>query len=336
MRNVKKVLAILLLLALCTSILSCASCKMEKPVATCAGYEILYEELRYVTLNQKDVMRKQYGSTIFDTPESAELYRDELEQAVTERLKESYAVLAACNYYLPNLKLDSKEIEKEVDAYFDAIENKKEYLKQAEKQYMTESFLRLNLSVAIMKDHLRVELCTRGICFSDSQQDAFFSWIRGGNGAYVQHIFIRNDEGESVEENRALAQDIANRLSDGTLTLQEAISSAAYNQDPSNLSPYYVIKNNDLDPVSDPKLEEAILALSSMPAGSVSAPVEVENGFYVYYRLGDSDDFLRGNLETLLDEHQKSMTERVIAEFSKGLVIEWNDYGKSLDLLEIQ
>ena len=233
MRMIKKALAMLLLLSLCASILSCASCKMEKAVATCAGYDILYEELRYVTLNQKDVMRKQYGSTIFDTPESAELYRDELEFAVSERIKESYAVLAACNYYLPNLKIDSKEIEKEVDAYFDALENKKEFLKEAEKQYMTENFLRFNLSVAIMKDRLRAELGTREICFSDNQQEAFFSWIRGGNGAYVQHIFIRNDEGESVEDNRALAQDIANRLADGSLTLNSAIANAAYNQDPS-------------------------------------------------------------------------------------------------------
>ena len=114
------------------------------------------------------------------------------------------------------------------------------------------------------------------------------------------------------------------------------MSNAEYNQDPTNLTPYYVIKNNDFDPVSDPTLEAAVLSLSSKPAGSVSDPIEVENGFYVYYRLEDSDAFLRGKLEALLDEHQKSMTERVIAEFSKGLVIEWNDYGKSIDLLKME
>ncbi len=336
MQILKRTIAVLLLLALCVPILSCANCKMEKPVATCAGYEILYEEVRYLTLNQKELMKKTYGAHIFDTPESAESYRAELEAAVEEMLKDSYAVLAACNYYLPNVKINDDSIQDEVDRYFDQIEDQKAYFKAAEEMYMTENFVRFNMAVAIMKERLRAELGARDICFADNLQEAFFSWIRGGNGAYVQHIFIKNDEGESIEDNRTLAQKIANQLSSGELSLAEAVGSAVYNQDPANLTPYYILRDNDYDALNNKVLEEAALSLASAPAGTVSAPIEADNGFYVFYRVEDSDILLRSKLEELLDQHQKSITERVIAEFAKGLVIEWNDYGKELDLLEIE
>ena len=54
----------------------------RKVVGTCAGYDVLYEELRYVTLTYKDMLEATYGEGIWDDPATAEQYRAELEETV--------------------------------------------------------------------------------------------------------------------------------------------------------------------------------------------------------------------------------------------------------------
>ena len=44
----------------------------RKTVATCNGYDIPYEELRFVTLFYKDSLEGKYGTGIWDDPTTAE------------------------------------------------------------------------------------------------------------------------------------------------------------------------------------------------------------------------------------------------------------------------
>ena len=337
MRTFKKALCLCLALLLCLPLLACSGCnKMEKKVATCAGYDVRYEELYYLVSLHKQIMKKNYGAHIFDTPESAEQYRAELEAAVLEDLKENYAVLAACNHYLPELEIDSEEIQAQVDAFIkdsaSAFNSEKEFFEASEQYYnMTEGFIRFSTAVSVMEDRLRVELAARGLFFADSQREEFFTWIREGNGAYVQHLFIRNDPGERIEDNRAIAEEARELLNKGELTPREAIGSAKYNQDPGNTAPYYVVKD-----VYDPVLEEAALSLSQKPGGWVSDIVETGEGFYVFIRVDDSDDLLDLKLSSLLSSYQWAKTEEIKNTFRDSLVFEWTRFGKKLDWLEIE
>ena len=74
--------AVLAIVMLLTAAVSCRS-KQEKleqtVVGTCGGFDVLYEELRYVTLTYKEMFESTYGKGIWDDPESAEKYRAELE-----------------------------------------------------------------------------------------------------------------------------------------------------------------------------------------------------------------------------------------------------------------
>ena len=78
--------AVLAIVMLLTAAVSCRS-KQEKQeqrvVGTCGGFEVLYEELRYVTLSYKDIFAATYGEDIWDNPETAEQYRAELEEKLT-------------------------------------------------------------------------------------------------------------------------------------------------------------------------------------------------------------------------------------------------------------
>lgn len=325
----------LAVLICCTALVGCSD-EMEKTVATFGDYEVLYEELRYLVLTQKDIMKGTYGETIFDTPESAESYRAELEATVTEKLKENYTVLAACKHYLPNLKLDDEVVEDAVDDFIaDAAEqagDEDTFFEMSESYYMTENFIRFNTAVSIMEDLLRQELADRAEIedfFADTEAQAFSDWILAGNGVYVQHILIRNDAGESVEDNRVLAEETRTKLENGSLLIEDIVGTAL-NQELEYLNPYYLVKD-----VYEQKLEEAALALTEV--GAVSPVVETADGFYVFVRIDDPDGLaLAQNLSTLLYNYQWARTESIVQTFRDTVTFEWTDYGKELDWLAIQ
>ena len=83
------------LLALCALTALCASCGTVtyKSVGTCAGFEVYEDELRFVTLEYRQMMANEYGQDIWTDPEKAERYREELYRNVLNNLTVNYAVL---------------------------------------------------------------------------------------------------------------------------------------------------------------------------------------------------------------------------------------------------
>lgn len=334
MKQLKKVIVFCLALAiLCTVLGGCAKGEMEKPVATVGEHEVLYEELRYLILTQKDLMKATYGATIFDTPESAAQYLPELRDAVTEKLKANYAVLAACKEYLPNVKIDDKAVTEAVDEYINACAeqfgSEDAFLEESEKRYMTEGFIRFSTSVTIMEEMLLKELAAKGTFYSSERQGEFLDWIRQSGGTYVQHILIRNDAGEDKNANRAIAEEAREKLANGTLSMSEAVGSAYYNQDASNAAPYYVIRG-----VSEQSIEDVVFALSEI--GEVSPVLETEEGYYVFQRMEDKEDAaLLRQVESLLSSYQWAHTESIVKSYLPSVEFVWTDFGKSLDWLSV-
>ena len=335
MKQLKKLTVLCLVLALlCTALGGCSKSKMEEPVATVGEHEVLYEELRYLVLTEKDLMKATYGETIFDTPESAAEYLPELKESVLEKLKANYAVLAACKAYMPSVKIDDKTVKKAVDEYIETCAeqfgSEKEFFEVSEKYYhMTEGFLRFSAAVTIMEEMLLKELAAQGKFYSTDRQGEFLDWIRQGNGVYVQHVFIRNDAGEDKEANRLLAEEVREKLANGSFTISEAVGNAYYNQDAANAAPYYVVKG-----VSTPAIEETVFAITK--AGKVSPVLETEEGYYVFLRLEDTDEaVLRSQAATLLNSYQWALTETVVKSYLPSIEFTWTELGKTLNWLEI-
>ena len=338
MKRYQKPLLSLLVLLLCMSLLVSCGGNAEPAVATFGDYEVLYGELRYLVLTQKDQMKSTYGATIFDRAESAELYREELEGAVLEKLKSNYVVLAACKHYLPDLEIDSETVTERVDELIDAeMEllggDRDAYFEASERYYMSESFIRFTYAVAIMEELLVDELAARDEIenlFADQENIAFRDWILAGNGVYVQHLFIRNDAGEDVEANRQKAENARQALADGSIAVNSAVGSASYNEDTANAAPYYLVRD-----VYEDAMETAALALTK--PGDVSEVVETSEGFYVFIRMEDPEHrALDQKLTALLASHQWSRTEEIVATFRESVSFEWTDYGRELDWLTIE
>lgn len=340
----KKMIQKLLCLTLCLCLLlpCLVSCKSEweregeKVIGTCGEYEVLYEELRFVTLFYKESFETTYGEGIWDDPTTAEQYREELETVVWEKMLNNYAVLNACEAYkLTKEDFDSKAIQDAVDEQIaEAIEQsggKKDFREALAESYMTESFMRFTLGVEEMKKELSYVLIDDlGLILDD--EETFLNWLEDGNLAYIQHVFIRNDEGDDPKENLALAQSVTEALresDDPQKALASYIGNGKINEDASNLAPYYVMRDAPKDVITD-------VALTLSSKGGVSDPVETANGYYVLVRMEYDTSSLLLRTPDLLQTYQAAKLQEEINRYREETSITLNDFGKSLDLLEIR
>lgn len=336
MQKTKRILLPLLAVLLLLTCACSGKRQEQKVIGTCSGYEVLYEELRYVTLTYKDMFEATYGKGIWDTPESAEQYRAELEETVWRVMLNNYAVLAACqNHGITAEDFNSDVIQAAVDADVeDVIESyggEKAFEAALKELYMTEHFLRFCLTVAQLENELMYALTDIDMIEDDANE--FMTWIEEGNGVYVQHVFIENDEGEDPEVNRQTAQDIRTQLLNGA-DIANFVGSAV-NEDLQNVAPYYIVRD-----VYTEEMETAALALQNV--GDVSEVVETADGFYVLVRIEETRDengenlTLLSKISSLLVSYQWARVEEYVETYKADLNIELNEYGKSIDLLEIE
>ncbi len=335
MKKYIRLTALMLTLTLFLAVLSGCSAekrKMEKVIGTCAGYDVLYEELRYVTLTYKDLMESTYGEGIWDNPETAAQYRAELEEIVWENMLYNYAVLVAFEAHggIPSedMKNDSivSSVDKTIEDTIEELGGKSAFKDALKEMYLTENLLRFNLTVAQLKNELYYIL-TDDLNLIENDLDSFMDWLEAGNCVYVQHIFIENDVGEDKEANRQKAEEVRNQLLNGT-DISELVGTSV-NEDLQNVAPYYVVRD-----VYVQQKEDAAFALTEV--GAVSDIVETEEGFCVMVRIQDDPATLLSKAPFLLSSYQSARLDATVDTYKKDLKIELNEYGKSIDLLEIE
>lgn len=341
MRRIKKIFCLsLALLLLFPTLCACKSDKWDKEgkkkIGECAGYDVLYEELRFVTLYYKDSFEATYGEGIWDDPATAEQYRAELEATVWEMMLNNYAVLAACaQYRITRKDLESDVIQKAVDEQINtAIEEAggaEAFQTMLKNNYMTENFMRFSLAVTELEYELYYTLTDDlGVIMDD--QETFLDWLENGNCAYVQHLFIRNDPHDDVEANRALAESARQRLlssADREQEMELMIGNAQTNEDTAVMAPYFVVRD-----VYTKEVTDAVLKLKN--GGDVSEVVETDDGFYVFVCKSYKPDTLMLQLNNLLNSYQWAKVEEEVNRHREGLSITLNEFGKSIDLLEIK
>ncbi len=335
MKTIKRTAALLLamvMLLLC----ACAGEKkqQQKVIGTCAGVDVLYEELRCITLFYKDILETTYGKGIWDDPATAEQYRAELEEAVWTNIRNNYAVIETCRRYAglsAEDVLENEEIKAAVDADIEAdikkkYGSKKEFRKALAESYMTENFWRFTNKIEYIKLDL-MSILSEDMRLFEHDLEAFLSWLEQGNCVYVQHVFIENDEGEDVAANRALAEQTREKLANGT-PIGDIINSAV-NEDLQNVAPYYIVRE-----VYTEAMETAAFSLTE--AGDVSQVVETETGFFILVRMEEDEAALVLQANNLFWDYKSTKTQQYIDSCKADLTVELNEYGKSIDLLAIK
>ena len=137
-------------------------------------------------------------------------------------------------------------------------------------------------------------------------------------------MFIKNDKGESVEDNLALAESVRQMYLDGT-QVDELIEK--YNQDltiTTKTGLYFTYGQ------TEEYYEDAAFATS---IGGVSDVVKASDGFYVIFRLEPDEQQVISNYRTLKQYYQHEKLSEFIEEQQEKLEVVLNDFGKTVDFV---
>ena len=335
-KSVTRMLAVITALCLlCASLTACGKARPIKstkeeltPVGTVAGHEVLYEELRYLTLKYRQAMAATYGETIWDTEASREQYRAELEKAVYDNITSNYAVLALCDEV--QIKHTEDAIQKAVQEYVqstvDEMGGVKEYREQMKAEFLTDHFYRFSLAVSFCETEL-LYVYTDDLGLIERDESKIYDIIMSDEFARTLHIYIENNAGEDPAENRAKAEDILRQYRDGTAfnTLIGRYSEDFYM---TTTNGYYFTRGEMVR-----EYEDAAFALT---VGEVSEVVETSSGYYIIQRLEPDTAYVMSNLTALIQQYQYAMLYNMIDEKQSELAIELNDFGKTLDLTTLK
>lgn len=323
----KRILALVLVLATLFAV-SCSSgikstAEQSRVVATCGGNDVKYEELRYITLTCKAALEAKYGEGIFAPYTSIAVgeYADELEDMVEEQICQNYASLNV--FKEKNINTTDRITQKEVNEYVSSVENalggEKEYAAYLEECFMTDSVLRFNTAL---------ESCFYRyyeVVSEEWDKQAYDAVMSGDGFIHTMSILIRNDEGESVERNYSDAVKVLAEI-EGGKPLSSFIGTK-YNQD-TGMCNYYFMEG-----YFDKAYEEAAFALD---IGEVSPVVETADGFYIIQRLELDSGYMADNVDALKSIYFECKMYEIIEALAAELELEFNEYGKSIDLWNIE
>lgn len=311
----------------------------RQTVALCNGYEIPYEELRFLTLMYKDSLEGKYGEGIWDDPATAEKHREELQDLVMRNLNKNYLILSACNYL--SIPTESREIDNYVKSQIkelrDECGSRKEYKAMLEEYGMTENYLRFSIGVSFLESALYYALLDGGMYeYTQDNFGEFLDYVEfSGDYARTIHVYIANEKGDSTADNLAKAEEISEELQalstfDERYDLICEYIGSSVNDDLQSISgDGYYFTYGEMD-------EDYEKATFAMEVGDVSDPVVCSGGNFVIMRMPLEEEYIAKNAQTLLNYYHSAALGKFEDGFRHDCVVKLTEYGQSLDILAIQ
>lgn len=311
----------------------------RKTVAVCNGYEIPYEELRFITSFYKTQLAEQYGEDIWQDPATAEAHRDELEALVRENLNKNYLVLSAAKQL--GIATSGSTVDNYVDTQISALKDeygsKKAYKDGLREQNMTERYLRFTFSIGFVESAIHYTLLDNDIYeyrYEDNSADFLGYVMESGEYVRTLHVYIENAEGEDPAENLATAQEISDKLqaaatADERRSLLGEYIGSTVNDDLLTVTGdgYYFTRGEMIE-----AYENAAFALE---IGDVSEPVVCGGGNFIIMRLEPEEEYVQNNLKELMDGYYGVSLNAYIEKFRPSCEVFFTEYGKTLDILTI-
>lgn len=312
-----------------------------KVVGTCAGFEVRYEELRYVTHLHRATLDKKYGEYSTLTADKRAEYENELDRLVRSDLENNYAILSLCQKY--GVDTDSKEADEYVDdaivSLVDEIGGKKEYRAWLQENKLTDSFLRLMYKVSYLEIALVEKLSENGdqMKYSTANLDDFVKYVMDEDD-YVKviHAYYPNDfkysDGRDAKAHAAdalatilNAEDDEERFS----LMRSAIGSAPFVAGYSVTGTDYYITSGQMH-----KDYEAIAF--SLEEYGVGELVELDEGYYIIMRVPKVRDEVAPRAYELIEYYEYAVLKKLVEEQKALIAFEPDGYFATLTLAEIE
>ena len=190
---------------------------------------------------------------------------------------------------------------------------------------MTENLYRFITGIDVCESILFNYYCSLGLV--DDSNQAAIDYIYK-NFIRTVHVYIENGKEDSVEDNRALANAIYQKLQNGE-DISDLINKYGEDRYMSAENGYYFGEGTYSE-----AYENAAFALK---IDEVSEVVETYSGFYIIKRLELDDEYIAINfLTTFKDRYLLAVFDTYIEECKSTLKFEPNEYGSSIDLIKMQ
>ena len=336
-------LALAILICLSSVLASCGAKPIESTeeeaavIGNIGKYEVKYEELRYLVLNFKKDMALEFGEDIWTDPARAEEYRAELWNRVSEKIvSDYYAVQAMADYYYVGGGAEAmmaeeavlEAVQEKIEETVDECGSRRKYKQMLSEQYLTDSLLRFYTAAETCATELFFIL-VQDLGEIESSEEYITNYMHSDDFIRTNHIFI---EGKT-EENKALAEQLYSQIKSSDdpemeLILLKGRYCADYTMTTIH-GKYFARYTSDYG-------DEYELAAFELRENRLSNIVEAPDGYYIIIRLPVEEDYLTENYEDFKDDILGSEFNKHLAEYKKDLSFELNDFGKSLDILEIE
>lgn len=291
-------------------------------VANSDGIPVCLEEVRYFVHNFKLDMENKYGKDIRENDEYSAMLTESVEQAMLKNA----AFLSLCDEY--GIDINSKDTEKYTSDYINSfaeqLGGKDEYKKQLAENGMTDHLLRHLISIEASGEALRQAMLANSVI--DGSDDKAREVIESDDFIRTLHILIRNDEGDSIEENRKKAEEVLHQLDAGE-SFNRMIGRNSEDIYMTTTDGYYFMRGE-----YEKAYEEAAFALLE---NEYSRVVESEDGFYIILRLPKENDYIEMNFDSLKDRYIYVMYENIINARALEMSLDYTDYGKALDFASL-
>ena len=131
-----------------------------KVVGSVSGFEVKYEELRYITLLYRAELDSDMGKYETLSDERKAEYEKALEEKVLEEIKSNYVVLSLCKKY--GVDIDTREcrsaVNESIESLVDELGGKKEYKAGLSENKLTDALIRLMYKVHYLESALLEKL----------------------------------------------------------------------------------------------------------------------------------------------------------------------------------
>ena len=314
----------------------------SKTVGKIDGFNVKYEELRYVAFVVKERYEILYGEDVWENEEKASKYREAFEADVMRELCDIYSTLSICDDM--KVKTGSDDVNKYVDAQMEefidkdfhgSVEEYKEYL---EKYKLTDSFNRFKIKCYYLDILALQKMVDDGheiIKYSDRDVNSFIDYVVSNDDFYrTIHVYFEKDSKNDADirfEAEALVADM------------KAISDTGARYD---RMCYFIGHRGDYKDgyVTDTKAgfyitdgvfgEEYDVAARSIEEYGV-ALVETEHEFFVIMRMPKENEHVSRNVNSILSYYYEKQYFDYKTGVADNLKFEPNKYYATLDILNL-
>ena len=312
-------------------------------VGTVGGFEVRYEELRYITLLHRASLDSEMGKYDELDAEGKAEYERILEERVMADVENNYVILSLCEKY--GINADSNAAKSYVNDsiknvvktdFGGSVDKYKEWLK---KNNITDSVLRLLFKVEYLEGELLQYVAENnmGIEYDEQSLPEFIDYVMDSEDwartvhVYYPHQWDAVEDYNGFERAKEAALNVAQIWQEGARrdAMYSEIGRAPMIQGISTTGNGSYFTYGQMGD----KYEAAAFALDEY---EVSDVIETEDGYFVIMRLPKEEDDVKAQVETLLSYYRYAVLKEQMDAEKEVLSFAGNQYFDSLELIDVK